>query len=72
MANVPTLSKFGVPIDGINQGILHPKQKYRFRVMWYNFGNGRGLNEMTSNVMTCTRPKITYEEVKLDSYNSVA
>ena len=27
---------------------------------------------MTANVMTCTRPKITYEEVKLDSYNSVA
>jgi hypothetical protein len=67
-----TLSKFGVPIGGINQGILHPKQKYRFRVMWYSFGDNTGLREMTANVMTCTRPKITYEEVKLDSYNSVA
>lgn len=67
-----TLSKFGVPIGGINQGILHPKQKYRFRVMWYSFGDNTGLREMTSNVITCTRPKITYEEVKLDSYNSVA
>jgi len=73
MANIiPTLSKFGVPIGGVNQGILHPKQKYRFRVMWYGFGDNTGLSQMTANVMTCTRPKITYDEVKLDSYNSVA
>ena len=69
---ITTLSKFGVPIDGQNQGILHPKQKYRFRVMWYGFGDGVGANTMTANVMTCSRPKVTYEEVKLDSYNSVA
>jgi hypothetical protein len=69
--NFSTLSKFGVPIDGVNQGVLHPKQKYRFRVVWYNFGENFGLREMTANVMTCTRPKVTYEEVKLDSYNSV-
>ena len=67
-----TLSKFGVPISGVNQGILHPKQKYRFRVLWYGFGDNTGLREMTANVMTCSRPKVTYEEVKLDSYNSVA
>ena len=67
-----TLSKFGVPIGGVNQGILHPKQKYRFRVLWYGFGDNTGLREMTANVMTCSRPKVTYEEVKLDSYNSVA
>jgi hypothetical protein len=69
MAN---LSKFGIPLDGNKLGILHPKQKYRFRVVWQNFGENNGLREMTQNVMTCTRPKITYEEVKLDSYNSVA
>lgn len=69
MAN---LSKFGVPLDGNNLGILHPKQSYRFRVIWQNFGENNGLREMTQNVVTCTRPKITYDEVKLDSYNSVA
>ena len=69
MAN---LSKFGIPLDGSKLGILHPKQKYRFRVVWQNFGENNGLRELTQNVMTCTRPKITYEEVKLDSYNSVA
>ncbi len=67
-----TLSKFGVPLNGAPLGILHPKQKYRFRVTWQNFGENQGLREMTANVVTCTRPKVTYEEVKLDSYNSVA
>jgi len=69
MAN---LAKFGIPLDGSKLGILHPKQKYRFRVVWKNFGENNGLREMTANVMTCTRPKVTYDEVKLDSYNSVA
>lgn len=71
MAN-STLSKFGIPLDGSKLGILHPKQKYRFRVVWQNFGENNGLREMTANVVTVTRPKITYNEVQLDSYNSVA
>ena len=72
MANIPTLSRFGVPIGGVNQGILHPKQQYRFRVILTGFGDGSRLNAMTASVMSCTRPKITYEEVKLDAYNSVS
>jgi hypothetical protein len=69
MAN---LAKFGIPLDGNKLGILQPKQKYRFRVVWQNFGENNGLREMTANVVTCTRPKITYPEVELHSYNSVA
>lgn len=69
MAN---LAKFGVRLDGEALGILQPKQKYRFRVVWQNFGENNGLRQMTANVMTCTRPKVTYDEVRLDSYNSVA
>ncbi len=73
MANPqPTIAKFGIPLNGNKLGILQPKQKYRFRVLWTNFGINRDPNQMTASVMTCTRPKITYEEVKLDSYNSVA
>ena len=67
-----TLSKFGVPLNGSPLGILHPKQKYRFRVTFQNFGENNGLREMTANVVTCTRPKVTYPEVELHSYNSVA
>ena len=66
------LGKFGIPIDGIKTGILHPKQKYRFRVMFYNFGDNVGLREMTANVMTVTRPQVKYNETELHSYNSVA
>lgn len=69
MAN---LSKFGIPLDGNKLGILQPKQKYRFRVIFKNFGENNSLREMTQNVMTCTRPKVTYNEVELHSYNSVA
>lgn len=66
------LSKFGVPLDGVNQGILHPKQKYRFRVVWQNFGDRRGLRELTASVVSATRPKVTYGETELHAYNSVA
>jgi hypothetical protein len=69
MAN---LAKFGIPLDGNKLGILHPKQKYRFRVVWQNFGENNGLREMTANVVTCTRPKISWSEAELHSYNSVA
>lgn len=69
MAN---LAKFGIPLDGNKLGILQPKQKYRFRVVWQNFGENNGLREMTANVVSCSRPKIGFEEIKLDSYNSVA
>ena len=73
MANPqPTIAKFGILLNGNKLGILQPKQKYRFRVLWTNFGINRDPNQMTASVMTCTRPKITYDEVKLDSYNSVA
>lgn len=64
-------SKFGIPLDGSKLGVLHPKQKYRFRIILSNFGINTGLREMTQNVVTCTRPKPSHDEVKLDSYNSV-
>lgn len=68
MAN---LAKFGVPLDGSKLGILHPKQMYRFRVVWQNFGENNGLREMTANVVKVTRPKFVFGVVELHSYNSV-
>lgn len=67
-----TLAKFGIPLDGNKLGILQPNQKYRFRVIWQNFGENNGLTTMTANVVTVTRPKFGFEDIKLDSYNSVA
>jgi len=67
----PTLHKFGVPVADSAGGILMPKLKYRFRVtMLGNFGGRPRDTVFTQNVQSVTRPKITYEEVIIDSYNS--
>ena len=68
-----TTSKFGVPVTGnTGSGMLMPKLKYRFRVSMLNFGGTDRTTTLTQNVQTVTRPKISYEEVQLDSYNSRA
>jgi len=66
------LSKFGVPLDGAKLGILHPKQSYRFRVIFKNFGVGTSVREMKQNIMTVTRPSLSHEEVEIHAYNSIA
>jgi hypothetical protein len=75
MANINTTetkSKFGVPVTGaVGSGILMPKLKYRFRVSFLGgFGGEAESRTLTQNVQNVTRPKITYEEVVIDSYNS--
>lgn len=67
------LSKFGVPMpDGQRLGMLHPKQNYRFRVVFENFGTNRGLRELTSQVVSVTRPTFTDPRIAVHSYNSVS
>lgn len=75
MANIETQetkSRFGVPLTGnTGSGILMPKLKYRFRVtLLGGFGGASESRVLTQNVQNVTRPKITFEEVQLDSYNS--
>ena len=66
-----TKNKFGVPVVAGEQGILMPKLKFRFRVsMLDGFGGDRSTRRFTQNVMNVTRPKVNYEEVVIDSYNS--
>lgn len=71
-----TLQNFGVPIGfgSTGSGILQPKLNYRFRVRVTNFGiTGNSVTtEFTRQVMNVTRPKLSHEEVPLDSYNSRA
>lgn len=66
------LSKFGVPLEGQNLGILQPKLTYRFRVVFHDFGEGQGMRELTQNVQKVTRPKLNHAEVQVHSYNSRA
>ena len=66
------LSKFGVPLDGVKQGMLQPRMAYRFRVIFNNFGTNNNLRELTANVQSVVRPAITHEEAAVHSYNSIA
>jgi hypothetical protein len=53
-----------------NQGLLMPKLKYRFRVIFENFGVSTPRTELTKQVMDFTRPTATFEEITIDLYNS--
>jgi hypothetical protein len=52
------------------QGLLMPKLKYRFRVMFENFGITTPRTELTKQVMTFARPNLSFEEITLPVYNS--
>ena len=53
-----------------NQGLLMPKLKYRFRVVFENFGVSTPRTELTKQVMDFTRPNPTFENIDLPIYNS--
>ena len=71
-ATTETKSKFGVPVTGnTGSGVLMPKLKYRFRVSFLNnFGGSAETKVLTQNIQSVSRPKISYEEQVIDSYNS--
>jgi len=49
--------------------MLMPKLKYRFRVTLLGFGTSSST-ELTKQVMDVTRPKVSFEEIPIDIYNS--
>jgi hypothetical protein len=71
---IASLANFTVPLDAtgtLNQGLLMPKLKYRFRVTLLNFGTGGGnIVELTKQVQECTRPSVSFEDITIDVYNS--
>jgi hypothetical protein len=71
---ISTLSKFTVPLandqSSASQGLLMPKLSYRFRVVLENFGVSTPRSELTKQVMDCTRPNLTFDNITLDVYNS--
>ena len=71
---VASLSKLTVPLpagqSSSNQGLLMPKLKYRFRVSLLNFGVTSPTTEITKQVMTVTRPEVSFENMTIDVYNS--
>jgi len=71
---VSSLTSMTVPLasDQSNptQGLLMPKLKYRFRVVFENFGVSTPRTELTKQVMDFTRPEVSFEEIPLPIYNS--
>jgi hypothetical protein len=47
-----------------------PKLKYRFRVMFENFGISKPTTELTKQVVSFARPNLTFEEITVPIYNS--
>lgn len=74
MTNTTTLQNMGVPLGGGagRGGILQPKVKYKFRVIVTNFGIPTGSIALTQQVATVGRPKVGFDPVVVDSYNSRA
>lgn len=60
----------GSAAEGGIQGLLMPKLKYRFRVFFENLGVSKPTTELTKQVVSVTRPNLTFEEIALPVYNS--
>ena len=70
-----TLSQVG--IFGVGNGILHPKHKNRWHVIFTGLGGTNGAvsgtpNNLSMQLVTTTRPNLSWEEFPLDRYNSRA
>ncbi len=69
---ITSLNNIGIPTTnggGSTQILLMPKLKYRFRVTLIGFGVN-AATELTKQVQEVTRPKVSFEEMTLDVYNS--
>ena len=71
---VASLSRMTVPLasdqSASNQGLLMPKLKYRFRVVFENFGVSTPRTEMTKQVMDFKRPVVNFDPIVIPIYNS--
>jgi len=71
---VSSLSRMTVPLASDQsspvQGLLMPKLKYRFRVIFENFGVSTPRTELTKQVMDFSRPSVSFTNIDVPVYNS--
>jgi hypothetical protein len=71
---VSSLTRMTVPLasdqSSSTQGLLMPKLKYRFRVIFEGLGVSTPRTELTKQVIDFTRPEVTFEEILVPIYNS--
>ena len=69
-----SLTKLTVPLasdqSSSAQGLLMPKLKYRFRVTFLGLGVTQPTTELTKQVISFTRPSVTFDNIDLPIYNS--
>jgi len=70
-----SLNKFTVPLSTSQsasaQGLLMPKLKFRFRVIFENFGVSQPSTELTKQVSEFKRPSLSFDPVEIPVYNSM-
>ena len=71
---VSSLQRMTVPLasdqSASTQGLLMPKLKYRFRVMFENIGVSKPTTELTKQVISFSRPNLQFEQIDIPIYNS--
>ena len=69
-----SLNKFSVPLSSdqssSSQGLLMPKLQYRFRILFENMGVSTPRSELTKQVVSASRPNVSFDPVLLNVYNS--
>jgi hypothetical protein len=69
-----SLTKLTVPLASDQstsaQGLLMPKLKFRFRVTFLGLGVTQPTTELTKQVISFTRPNVTFDNIDLPIYNS--
>lgn len=65
-----TLTDFGIP--DIGNGILHPKQKHRWRILFIGLAGGTASSPLSHQLITFKRPSLQFEKIQLDRFNSRA
>lgn len=65
-----TINDIGIP--GVGNGILQPKLRHRWRVIFSNLGGGVDAQPLSMQAINVTRPVLSFDEVELHRYNSRA
>jgi hypothetical protein len=72
---ISTLTKLSIPIasdqSSQNQTLLMPKLQYRFRVTFDGFGITNPTTELSRQVVDCTKPSASFQEITMNAYNSM-
>jgi hypothetical protein len=71
---ISTLTKLSVPVSSDqsagNQTLLMPKLNYRFRVTFDGFGVTNPTTELSRQIIDCTKPNASFQEITMNAYNS--